>query len=341
MRLQEQYKDLPVTTSKHAPVGMPPEAFASCDFLQDHDDVKAAVMVGQGILPNTSLPDVLARKIRAGYAAGITWMDEQAGKVLDTLEKVGHKDDTIVLFTADHGWGLGEHGMWCKYTNFENQVRVPMLVRVPWIEAAIGKHSSALIELVDIFPTLASLANIKPADALEGYDFSTVLQAGGLKPADWRTAAFSQYPRCQNSTLANEPPYTANRDVCAGHPADEFTHMGLTVRTDDYRYTEWRLWDGHICEPKWSTPPSGRELYSHVGDIRPACFDCFENENIVDKEPAIASHHAEMLKAQFQHATDFHSGCPHPPKLRGSDDREVARQIYAEGGEKIPAELVW
>ena len=100
MRLQDQYKGLPITTSKHAPVGMPPEAFASCDFLQDHDDVKAAVMVGQGILPNTSLPDVLAHKIRAGYAAGITWMDEQAGKVLDTLDKVGHKHDTIVLFTA-------------------------------------------------------------------------------------------------------------------------------------------------------------------------------------------------------------------------------------------------
>eukprot|EP01052_Picozoa_sp_SAG31_P014531 SAG31_NODE_906_length_11091_cov_22.589065_5_plen_197_part_00 len=175
-------------------------------------------MVGQGILPNTSLPDVLARKIRAGYAAGITWMDEQAGKVLDTLETVGHKDNTIVLFTADHGWGLGEHGMWCKYTNFENQVRVPMLVRVPWIEAAIGKHSDALIELVDIFQTLASLANIKPADALEGYDFTPVLKAGGAKPANWRAAAFSQYPRCQNSTLVNEPPYTANRDVCAGHP---------------------------------------------------------------------------------------------------------------------------
>ena len=60
-----------------------------------------AVLDGHGILPNTSLPDVLAHKIRAGYAAGITWMDEQAGKVLDTLERVGHKDDTIVLFTAE------------------------------------------------------------------------------------------------------------------------------------------------------------------------------------------------------------------------------------------------
>ncbi len=122
--------------------------------------------------------------------------------------------------------------------------------------------------------------------------------------------------------------------------ADEFTHMGMTVRTEDYRYTEWRLWDGHICEPRWTVAPSGRELYTHVGDIRPACFDCFENENIVDKEPTIASQHAEMLKAQFQHGHGFHSGCPHPPKRGGSEDRKAARQIYAEGGEKIPAELL-
>jgi membrane-anchored protein YejM (alkaline phosphatase superfamily) len=69
----------------------------SCDFLQGMDDVKAAMLDGHGILPNTSLPDILQQKIRAGYAAGVTWMDQQAGRVLDTLESVGHKEDTIVL----------------------------------------------------------------------------------------------------------------------------------------------------------------------------------------------------------------------------------------------------
>jgi iduronate 2-sulfatase len=181
--------------------------------------------------------------------------------------------DTASVCRISHGWGLGEHGMWCKYTNFENQVRVPMLVRVPWIEASIGKHSNAMIELVDIMPTLLSLAKVQTTDAMEGYDFSPVLKAGGVKPAGWRIAAFSQYPRCMNSTMVTQPPYTANRDACAGHPADEFTHMGMTVRTIDYRYTEWRLWNGQICEPHWDKPPSGIELYSHVGDVRPACFE--------------------------------------------------------------------
>jgi arylsulfatase A-like enzyme len=110
--LQDKYKDLPLSTAKFAPKGMPREAFISCDFLQDHDDVKAAVLDGHGILPNSSLPDVLARKIRAGYAAGITWMDSQAGRVLDQLDAVGKKDDTIVLFTADHVRASSQESPW-------------------------------------------------------------------------------------------------------------------------------------------------------------------------------------------------------------------------------------
>ena len=112
-----------------------------------------------------------------------------------------------------------------------------MLVRVPWLPQSAGKHSAALLELVDIFQTLASLAGITPnvTDSLEGSDFSPVLMSSGVVPSGWRTAAFSQYPRCMNSTLAAQPPFTPNRDACCGHAACEFTHMGLSVRTDEWR----------------------------------------------------------------------------------------------------------
>ena len=168
-----------------------------------------------------------------------------------------------------------------------------------------------------------------------------------------------------NSTDALEPPYTPNRDPCVGHPANEFTHMGLSVRTHDYRYTEWRLWDGHICEPDWEKPPSGVELCeshsepflscppfasprnllaadSHVGDITPACFDCFENENIAaaadNKE--IVTAHAALLKEQFQRTTQ-HTGCPHPFGPDSSDeDLAAIRQSYAEGGERVPDQFL-
>ena len=80
-------------------------------------------------------------------------------------------------------------------SNFENQVRVPLLVRVPWIQAMVGKHTSALVELVDLFPTLTGLAKVSHAEtALEGFDFTPVLHAGGATPPSWRKAAFSQYP---------------------------------------------------------------------------------------------------------------------------------------------------
>ena len=74
------------------------------------------------------------------------------GRVLDELDALGHRDDTVVLFTADHGWGLGEHGMWCKYTIFENQARVPMLVRVPWLPA--GQYAVSL--MLRTFNTLST-----------------------------------------------------------------------------------------------------------------------------------------------------------------------------------------
>lgn len=99
---RQQYMDLPLPKHRYAPIGMPPVAFVSCDYLQDAADVKAEVDAGGGILPNTTLSDTLSRKIRSGYAAGVTWMDRQAGRVLDELDALGHREDTVVLFTADH-----------------------------------------------------------------------------------------------------------------------------------------------------------------------------------------------------------------------------------------------
>ena len=138
-------------------------------------------------------------------------------QVLAELDRLEQRNNTIVLFTADHGWGLGEHGIWCKYCVFENQVRVPMLVRVPWLTSGHGRSSSALLEHIDIMPTLADLAGILPSvaatEALDGQSFAAVVRDPLLAH---KPAAFSQYPRCMNSPLKNEAPYTANRDPCCG-----------------------------------------------------------------------------------------------------------------------------
>lgn len=100
----------------------------------------------------------IAKQWRLYYMATIAWMDSQLGRVLDELEALQHQDDTLVVLHADHGWSLGEHGDWQKFTNWELGARVPLIIRAPWIEASVGKRSAVLAELVDVFPTVSDLS---------------------------------------------------------------------------------------------------------------------------------------------------------------------------------------
>ena len=79
---------------------------------------------------------------------------QQVGRVLNELEALGLKDDTLVVLHADHGWSLGEHGQWQKFSNFEHGVRVPLIMRAPWLPQSAGTRTNALAELVDVFPTV-------------------------------------------------------------------------------------------------------------------------------------------------------------------------------------------
>jgi iduronate 2-sulfatase len=183
------------------------------------------------------------RKVRAGYAGGITWTDIQIGKVLGALDAAAGgrvRNNTLVLFWSDHGWALGEQSMFCKMANFELQTRVPVLVRAPWLGAAAVGETTALVELVDIFPTAVELAGLGgQVDvsttgplALEGHSVAPLLAGGGAadlhlrSPGAWKRAAFSQYPRCMNSTDARAAPFLATRDPCVKHTANQVTHMG-------------------------------------------------------------------------------------------------------------------
>jgi iduronate 2-sulfatase len=127
---------------------------------------------------------------------------------------------------------LGEHGSWSKHTNFEIDTRVPLIVSVPAMRSA-GKHSSALVESVDIYPTLCELCGLKfPDQAGEGISFASVLADPYRK---WKNAAFSQYPRYLTQTI-----------------------MGYSMRSERYRYTEWKdVKNGNVL---------ARELYDHQID---------------------------------------------------------------------------
>jgi len=163
-------------------------------------------------------------------------VDTQVGKVLDSLQRLGLDQNTIVVLWGDHGWSLGEKDRWCKGTNFERDARVPLMIRVPGM-ARPGASTEALIEYVNIYPTLAELAGLTPPDDLDGRSLVPVLQD---PVARGRDAALSQFTR----------PWKA-----AG-----FEAMGYSLRTQTQRYTRWVEWPSRktIAEEFYTAPRPAR-----------------------------------------------------------------------------------
>lgn len=159
-----------------------------------------------------------ARTLRHGYYACVSYVDAQVGKVLATLERLALEKNTIVVLWGDHGYALGEEARWCKGTNFELDTRVPFMVRVPGITKP-GTATNALIEYVDVYPTLAQLAGLSAPDGLDGQSFARNLRAPHLPG---RPAVLSQFAR----------PFSR------GVPEI----MGYSMRTGAHRYTRWIDW---------------------------------------------------------------------------------------------------
>jgi len=180
-------------------------------------------------MPRTGkMPDDLARQLIHGYYACVSYTDAQIGRVLDELDRLGLRENTVVVLWGDHGWKLGDHGMWCKHTNFELDTHVPLIISAPGMTAR-GKHTRALTEFVDIYPTLCDLCGLEKPAHLQGTSAAPLLE-DPTQP--WKRAAFSQYPKGQI--------------------------MGYSMRTDTHRYTEWRnLKDDEVA---------AHELYDHQTD---------------------------------------------------------------------------
>ncbi len=164
------------------------------------------------------------RRLRHGYYACISYVDAQVGRLLDELDRLGLRENTIVVLLGDHGWHLGEHGLWGKVTNFELATRSPLIVSAPGLPT--GKRTRSLTELLDVYPSLCELAGLPRPSHLDGRSFVAVLE----QPQEaLKTAAFSQMSR--------------------GNV------MGYSVRVDVARYTEWIDGrSGEVC---------ARELYSY------------------------------------------------------------------------------
>jgi iduronate 2-sulfatase len=150
-----------------------------------------------------------ARECKLAYYAAISFVDAQIGRVLDALERLGLKDNTMIVFWSDHGYHLGEHGLWFKQSCYEESTRVPMIIAAPGLKSS-GKDCPRTVELVDLYPTISDLAGIKPPKTLEGASLRPLLEN---PTAEWKRPAFSQ----------------VQRGATPGH----------SVRSERWRYIEW------------------------------------------------------------------------------------------------------
>jgi arylsulfatase A-like enzyme len=195
-----------------------------------------------GVPPTGPVSADLARKLIHAYRAATSFTDANIGRVLGELDRLGLRDNTIVVLWGDHGWKLGGHASWCKHTNTENDTNAPLILSVPGAKG-VGQSSRALVEFVDIYPTLCELAGLPLPDHLQGTSMKPLLDE---PTRAWKSAAFSQYPRSFEGRRL----------------------MGYAMRTDRYRLVEWR--------DRSTGEPVSRELYDHQTD--PA-----ENQNLAGR----------------------------------------------------------
>jgi arylsulfatase A-like enzyme len=194
-------------------------------------------------IPEGPIPQDLARNLKHGYYAAISYMDAQVGKVLDEMDRLNLTKNTIIVLWGDHGWKLGEHDAWCKHSNCENDTNAALLVSVPGMKHA-GAKTKGIVEFVDIYPTLADLVGLRLPSHLEGISFRGLLENPNQA---WKQASFSQYPRS-----------IAGKQL-----------MGYSMRTDRYRLTVW-------VDRNDREQVEARELYDHEIDPQ-------ENQNIANQ----------------------------------------------------------
>ena len=157
---------------------------------------------------------VEARKLIHGYYACVSYMDAQVGRLLKQLDELGLRDNTVIVLWGDHGWHLGDHGMWCKHTNYEYATHAPLIISMPGQEK-VGSKTDALVEFVDVYPTLVEACGLPKVEDNAGRSLVPLLNNPKQK---WAEAAFSQYPRGIGSHGGG---------------------MGYAMRTDRYRFVKW------------------------------------------------------------------------------------------------------
>ncbi len=199
------------------------------DVPADHDARVPAAAIGSRKKEQVRLVGDLGREALQAYRASVSFVDAQVGIVVDALDRLGLADDTVVVFTSDHGYHLGEHGLWHKQSLFEESARVPLVIVVPGGRS--GVTTAQTVELIDLATTLCDLCGVPAPPTFEGRSLAPLLIGDD--------AALKKFPE--------RPAFTE---------VDRGGARGVSVRSGRWRYT---LWNGG---------KAGRELYDHDNDPR-------------------------------------------------------------------------
>lgn len=208
-----------------------------------------------GIPESGPLADDLQRTLIHGYHAATSYMDAQLGRVVSELDRLGLAQNTIIVLWGDHGWHLGDHGIWCKHTNYEQATRIPLLVAAPGAKA--GAKTTALAETVDIYPTLCDLAGVPAPSGLDGRSFAATLRDPAAPTKDH---TIHVYPR----TGSNKTPL-----------------IGRAIRTARHRLVEWK---------KIGTPADSAELELYDYEADP-----LETKNLSAQQPSVVAELRALL----------------------------------------------
>ena len=257
-----------------------------------------------GIPKHGPLGEELSRTLKHAYLACVSYVDAQLGLMIDSLEEAGVRENTIIVVWGDHGWHLGDMGVWGKATNYEIATRVPMMIWAPNMKTR-GQNTRALVELVDIYPTLCELTGVPIPPHVEGHSFVPLMDSPN-RP--WKKAAFSQYPNPALREWAANPLSRGMRETWFGPLIQEVENrimdqqgirwnrdlfekhlMGYTMRTDRYRLVEWRDHRNPDSAPLFV------ELFDHNNDP-------YETNNVADSNPSIVESLHQQMSAGWRKA---------------------------------------
>lgn len=192
--------NLPLSLSPKQAKGAPKGAIHTWGELRAYKDIPRDRNI-------TDLGEAKTRELIHGYSACVSYTDAMIGKLIDHLEAIGQRENTIIVLWSDHGWSLGDHELWCKHSTYDVSLRVPMIVSAPQFKKEAGKRAKGIVELVDLYPTLCDLADIEKPSHLEGESFVSLVK----NPSE---------------TLSDDAAYIRWKNSDA-------------IKTQDYLYTEW------------------------------------------------------------------------------------------------------